>query len=226
MAELRDIFSTTVLAGRFNPLIFSPEWLAECNAIGPQAATDAREGGIEVNAPNITSINLGTMKLIVEDNRFVLTVSEEPLIRAKDFSVACFRALYHTPIFAIGLNLNATLAEPDIEKWHRFGDVLAPKTPWGKFVCDDSGKRLGGTRAVTMERSKILGKLDGYTRCTIQVSEAGQEASVQVHNHLELGTSPPADGAKAYKLVDEVWEDVMADSMSILDMVRAMTEAA
>jgi hypothetical protein len=226
MASLREVYATTVLVGRFNPLIFSPEWLAGCNAIGPQAAADAREGGIEVNAPNITSINLGTMKLIVEDNRFVLTVSEEPLIRAKDFSVACFRALSHTPIFAIGLNFTATLAEPDLEKWHRFGDVLAPKAPWGEFVIDENGKRLGGTRAVTMERAKILGKLDGYTRCTIQVAEIAQEASVQVHNHLELGNNPPADGAKAYKIIDEIWEDVMSDSRRILEMVRAMTEAA
>jgi hypothetical protein len=226
MADLRDIFATTVLVGRFNPLIFSPEWLAACNAIGPQEASVARESGIEVIAPNITSINLGSLKLIVEENRFMLTVSEEPLIRAKDFSVTCFRALSHTPVFAVGLNFNATLAEPDLEKWHRFGDTLAPKEPWGAFSTDEDGKRLGGLRSVTMERTRVLDKFDGYTRCTIQVAEAGFEASLQIHNHFELGTNPPADGAKAYKLIDEAWEDVFADSQRTMELVQSMANAA
>lgn len=167
MTELRDMSASTVLVGRFNPLIFSPEWLQTHNVIGPQEAAQAREDGIEVMAPNITSIALGSMKLIVEEGRFTLIVSDEPLVRAKDFAVGCFRLLSHTPVTAMGFNFGATLHGSDQEQWHRFGDLLAPKKPWGEFVIDENGGRAGGVRSIVMERSLLPQGRPGHIRCAI-----------------------------------------------------------
>jgi hypothetical protein len=219
--------TNTVLLGRFNPLIFSPDWLVRHNIIGPAEGAEAQDHGIEVMAPNISSINLGSMKLIVEETRFMLSVAEEPLVRSKDFAASCFRLLSHTPVFAIGLNFSGTLYETDPEKWHRFGDTLAPKGVWGEFLTGLDGKRLGGLRALVMDRASVLGGRDGYNRCTIQVAERGLEALVQINMHFNIGTPDrPSDGATAYKLIEELWDDGLKEATATIQLVRTIADAA
>lgn len=228
VTELRDLTATTVIVGRLNPLIFSPEWLQANNIIGPQEATEARENGIEVMAPNITSIALGSMKLVIEESRFVLSVSDEPLVRAKDFPVGCFRALSHTPAFAIGINLNGTLRGDNIDSWHRFGDMLAPKEPWGDFVASASGERLGGVRALVMERLGAPGGRRGHTRCAIQATEnSNLEAALQINNHFDIGSQEkPSNGTEVYRLIEEFWDDLFVQSKEMLERVKGWADAA
>lgn len=228
MTEIRDVAASAVLLGRFNPLIFSPDWLHTNGVIGPQEAAEAREHGIEVMAPNVTSIGIGSMKLVVETERFLLNVFDEPLIRAKDFASNCFRLLSHTPVFAVGINLNAVLRLQDESKWHRFGDLLAPKAPWGEFVSDAEGKRTGGLRGLVMERTGAPGDRQGATKCTIQIPEGvTSEVNIQINNHFALGDpASPSDGSTAYKLFMEVWDQAFESSSALIERVRSMADAA
>lgn len=228
MTELRDFTATAVVVGRLNPLIFSPEWLHSNSVIGPEEAAVAREHGIEVMAPNITSLVLGSMKLIVEEERFLLTVSDEPLIRAKDFAASCFRLLAHTPVFAVGLNFNALMLAGDVERWHRFGDAIAPKQPWGDFTEDNGGKRAGGVRALVMERSQGLGGHHGYTRIAFQVVDGAEHtANLQVNNHFNLAhAEAPSSGAEAYKLIEEIWDEAYERSLRLLKTIKESADAA
>lgn len=228
MTDLRDFSASTVVLGRMNPLIFSPEWLSSNNVIGTVEGANAREHGIEVMAPNISSIALGSMKLIVEEERFLLTVNDEPLIRAKDFASSCFRLLAHTPVFALGLNFNAVLVASDLEKWDRFGDILAPKDPWGGFALDEKGKRAAGTRAVVMDRHITPGDRPGYVRFTFQVVDGSEHtANLQVNSHFVLGNAAsPGSGEQAYKLIDEIWDEAHSYSMSVMNGIKEAADAA
>lgn len=227
MTELKDFTASTVVVGRLNPLIFSPEWLHSNGVIGPEEAIEARDHGIEVMAPNITSIVLGTMKLIVEEERFLLTVSDEPLVRAKDFTASCFRLLAHTPVRAVGLNFSAVLVPNDLEQWHRFGDAIAPKDAWDNFILDGED-RAGGLRGLVMERSRGLGGRQGFIRFTLQVNEGGESsANLQVNNHIELGkTNEMGSGADVFKLVEDLWDEASVSSNELLETIRARADAA
>jgi len=229
VAELRDTSLSTVLLGRFNPLIFSPEWLEVNNIIGPEEAASARESGIEVMAPNVTSINLGSMKLVVEEERFVLIVGDEPLVRARDFPVTCFSLLRHTPVYAVGLNYNATLVATDPDKWDRFGDVLSPKEPWGNFLTGPEGARLGGLRTLVLEQRLGLDDRWTYTRLTVDAAEnlPRMHAKVNINNHFDLGgADKPKSGAEAYQLIDELWNEAMERSRTLTEKVKAIADVA
>lgn len=228
MAELRDYVAATVLLGRFNPLIFSPEWLATNQMIGPEEALAARETGIEVMAPNITSILLGSMKVIVEEGRFVLNVTDEPLIRAKDLPVSAFRLLSHTPVYAVGINVSASLHCSDDAKWNRLGDRLAPKDPWGDFVQGPGDARLGGLRAIVMERTKPASGRSGFVRCTFQISDsAPNEGVIQVNNHFTLGSQKdPGTGSEAYHLIEELWDEEYSRSQKLITHIKDLADAA
>lgn len=228
MTELKDFATSAVVLGRLNPLIFSPEWLHSNNVIGPEDAKAARErGGIEVIAPNIASVVLGSMKLIVEEGRFQLSVSDEPLVRAKDFTASCFRLLAHTPVFAVGLNFDAVITPSDLEKWHRFGDLIAPKAPWGDFTFDGR-ERAGGVRALIMERSRGFGGREGYIRLSVQVNEGRDlSANLQVNNHFAIGTGDKlGSGADVYKLLEDLWDEAYENSKKLLENVRAQADNA
>lgn len=218
-----------MLLGRFNPLIFSPEWLAKHGVIGPVEAEAARIEGIEVMAPNVTSIKLGSMKLLVEAERFMLVVADHPLIRAKDFAVTCFNVLRHTPVHAIGLNYNATLVGSDENKWHRLGDQLAPKEPWGDFLTGAKGKRLGGLRSIALDQ--IGCEVDErwtHTRLQFEVQEGpGMQALLNINNHFKLGSDDkPQTGLEAYRLIDELWEPAMKKSSELTNNILELANAA
>lgn len=229
VADLKDVSLSTVLLGRFNPLIFSPEWLQTNGVIGPDEASEAREAGIEVMAPNLSSINLGSMKLVVEDQRYTLIVGDEPLIRAKDFPATCFSLLRHTPVQAVGLNYNVTLVGNDGESWHRFGDTFAPKGPWGDFLADESGERLGGLRAMVMEQHNGPDPRWGYTRLTIDAQEnlPPLHATLNVNNHFKVGSGDSiGSGADAYKLIEELWDQAMDRSKTLCDRIKQVADVA
>ena len=211
MAEIRDSMSSIVLLGRFNPLIFQPEWLLKNKIIGEQEASAAREGGIEAIHPEVASINLSSKKLIVEPARLTLTVTEEPYVQAKDFVVLCLSILPHTPITAIGINRHLTIRAKDNDQWNRFGDALAPKAPWGDLVSDDKGDRIGGLRAMTMEQSKRLDGLKGYIRVQLEALTNGHpDTHLVVNNHVDLSIPPEFSSAgEAIPFLDENWDKFM-----------------
>ncbi|SEH12668.1 hypothetical protein SAMN05428974_0533 [Sphingopyxis sp. YR583] len=229
MAELRDRNVSTVLLGRFNPLIFSPDWLAANNVIGPVEAKEASQDGIEIMSPTVTSIKLGSMKLLVEEQRFMLVVGDEPFVRAKDFPATCFAVLRHTPVHAIGINYNEMLVGNDEASWHRLGDRLAPKEPWGDFVPhDDGAERRGGLRSVVMERRGGGGGDDrwSYTRVSFEIQDQALHGLINVNNHFRLGDAAhPQSGAEAYHLVNDLWDRVMDHSRALVHQMRDLADA-
>lgn len=226
--QLRDPALSTVLLGHFNPVIFSPDWLLTNRIIGPDVAAFAREKGVEVMAPPITSINFGSMKMLVEEQRFMLLVGDEPLVRARDFPISCFRLLRHTPVSALGLNFNVPVVATDQERWHRFGDMLAPKAPWGEFLVDQTDTRHGGLRSIAVERKGADTDPFTYIRVSLAINEANPlEGLLTINHHFALGDGERLSTAgEASDLIDQHWEAAVQTAKDIAVQMKGVADAA
>ncbi|HEY3815490.1 MAG TPA: hypothetical protein VGL66_19900 [Caulobacteraceae bacterium] len=70
MVEVRESIATVVVVGNLNPLIFQPDWLRANKIIGEAEAEAAMSGGLEFMLPEAVSINLTSMRLMVESMKF------------------------------------------------------------------------------------------------------------------------------------------------------------
>ena len=209
MAQIRDTNSTIVALGRFNPLIFQPEWLRRHNVIGEIEAEAAVNGGIEVIHSDLSIINLNAKKLVVDQNRFMITVLEEPFVVAKDFAANCFNLLPHTPVRAVGINWARTLRAKNAKAWHAFGDLIAPKNYWDSLLFGDEGEHTGGLRTITMERSVRPDKYRGHTRVMVEALQTGHsDTQVSINDHYEIEGASGAGGTAgdACELINDQWE--------------------
>lgn len=228
MPEIRETYATIVLVGKLNPLIFQPEWMRANGLIGQKEAEDAREGGIEVIHPEVTSIALANMKLQVDPYRFVIQSIEEPIVRAKDFAVGCFQLLSHTPTGAVGLNYAQTFRVKNMGAWHRFGDKLAPKEPWGALYSDASTEaHPGGLRTMVMELGPRADGRSGFIRVTVEALETGApDTKITVNDHYDISQqSKPADASVAVKLIEECWENSMRRAKAIVQSLMDVSDA-
>lgn len=117
-----------VLVGDFNPKIFQPAWFGAEGLIKKSEADGAK---IEIIHSDVVVFSLEWLRLEVTHQRFsVLTTQQpyDPII--KDLVVGTFRLLHYTPITGIGINRNMHFETGSEEKWHRAGDILAPKGIW------------------------------------------------------------------------------------------------
>lgn len=218
---------SVVLVGSFNPLIFQPQWLSDHGIVGEAEAKQAvQEQRLEVLHPQVTSLNLAWMNLLVTLERFAVTVTEEPLIRASDFSASCFGLLSHTPVRALGLNRTVVFKAPSEAAWHALGDAIGPKEPWAKFLegGEASGKRTGGLRVLLMERSLRPDNLTGYIRVKVEAVEGSPlHTLVEVNDHFQLATSiesVPAD--RAVEMIRGQWDASMSRATEIIASVRSL----
>ncbi|KKC32646.1 hypothetical protein [Devosia psychrophila] len=213
--QVRQTSATVVLLGNFNPLIFHPEWLRSKGIIGAQEADAAIQSGIEVMTPDISIINLSSMRVVIETQRMIVSAQEDPLIRAKDFVVGSFTILEHTPVSALGINYEVTYLAANRAQWDELGDRLAPKGPWESLLSLSQSKnkseRTGGLRAITMELSVRPDGMPGYIRVTAEaLQDDTYSTKIGVNDHYYLaskGNVPPA--LTAVKTIDENWEKSM-----------------
>lgn len=125
-----------VLTGEFNPSIFHPAWLSQNELVATEEAEDAED---IICTNEVSSFVLDGVHFQVERHRFGLTAKDEskaPWIR--DLTDAVFSLLEHTPLTAMGLNLNVRYALEDMHSWHKIGHTLAPKDCW-KDILEDPG---------------------------------------------------------------------------------------
>ena len=127
-----------VLLGDFNPSIFHPTWFS-LNDLLPAEETEAVAELLitrEVATYDVSDINVQ-----VESHRFGLTTKDSakaPVIR--DLAMGSFGLLEHTPLQAVGLNLDVEVAVEGIEQWHKIGHRLAPKATW-ETILEHPGMR-------------------------------------------------------------------------------------
>ena len=174
--ELRGV--TVVVRGQFNPAIFSPLWLRHQDLIG-SAEYEAAEIGVVTR--EFTSFEAGWLNCQVSLDSFSLSTTDlDETERLRDAVAGTLRTLSHTPIGALGINVETHLRLPDVASWHRVGDVLAPKEVWSASL------RLPGMRSVSiMDVRPDL--YQGAVNVTVEPSvKVAHGIFVSCNDHYEL----------------------------------------
>jgi len=156
-----------ILLGNLNPSIFQPAWLAAHDLIRKEESDAAKIGII---APQIAQFALDWVNLEVTEGKFSASTTDpgyhEPL---RDLVLGIFTLLEHTPLKKMGINRHMHYRIPSIERWHAFGDLLAPKNIWKQVL------QRPGMAALTIQERGI--EEEGLrTEVNVRV-----EPSTQVH---------------------------------------------
>lgn len=171
--------TSIVVAGRFNPLIFSPAWLRLHNLVG---AREAEEATVQFIVPPAAVFSTEWLNVDVREDRMQLATSmTKELDRLRDVAIGILEVLKETPIFALGINRDIHWRVPSAEQYHRFGDLLAPKEFWDRELT------LSGTAHLTVQgvRPDLWA---GFIRVMIQPSMVVQPQGVyaQFNDHFVL----------------------------------------
>jgi hypothetical protein len=188
-----------VLVGNFNPPIFQPAWFAAKKLL-PDA--EVEEAADVMITSDIASFTAEWLTVQVMQQRFQAATADPskygPLL---DLVVGTFTFLEHTPFNKAGLNHQAHYALPSEEKWHAFGDLLAPKPQWSSLF-----EGRVGMRSLTVE-GRRAGCEAKYIRASVEPSNRVTPNGVYfaINEHYE------AEGPEASKgLLDTLkrnWEE-------------------
>ncbi len=121
-----------VLVGSFNPTIFHPAWFDANELVSGEAdhSNDqtflATQEIAQFKLPNQISIR-------VFKNKFIAETSYESSVQMLiDLVVGTFQLLVHTPVSAVGINLENTYENIPADTWKSMGGIVAPKDTWYK----------------------------------------------------------------------------------------------
>lgn len=132
-----EIFGTAIIApGKFNPAIFTPDWLQHAGLIGADDADFARANEHFGVIRDLSVIETEWFRLqVVQDNLQLFSKGTlTPAVR--DLAVGIFTLLPHTPLTAIGLNYLSHWKIFQATDLHKIGDVYAPKEIWREVLPD------------------------------------------------------------------------------------------
>ncbi len=142
---------------------------------------EAENADIAVIHKEIAAFSLGEVKVQVDQSRFGLTTQEAtqgPILR--DLALGTLALLEHTPLQAIGLNLDMEFEIGSEEAWHALGNRLVPKTDWEPLL------EQPGMRNVVVEGKRADCAAD---RLPIRVQPSGRTqwgVLVAVNQHYRL----------------------------------------
>jgi hypothetical protein len=203
-----------VLAGSFNPTIFQPAWFAAQGILKPREAENVDLGLIH---PQVTDFRTDRFSIQVQPGRFVGLCDDprnhEPLL---DAVVGAFRVLHHTPVVALGINVDLHFDFGSKDACRRLGTELVPTAAW---------ERVG--LHVEMHDVAVHAKRPDGRRGHIQVrvqpsARLPAGVYVQVNDHYDLSGEPePRDAVAALAILENDWADSVQRSRSIAhDLVR------
>jgi hypothetical protein len=182
-ATLEVSGGSIVVLGNFAPMTFLPEWFARRGIL---AESETREARVDVAVPQFVAFELSWIRIEVEINRLMTIVKEGSLIRLHDVVLSVFSLLTETPVSAVGINHFRHYALGSIEQWHKFGDRLAPKEPWGPFATANRTRRAG-LRSLLMELARAEHEPAGFTRVRVEPSGTVQNGVfIEINDHYSL----------------------------------------
>ncbi len=211
MVELSGV--SVVGAGSFNPAIFHPNWLAESKLL---ARSDAEHALQEiVVSPKFTAFTAGWLIVQVTLEQVVFsTVEEAREQELRDLAKGVFELLPHTPIDAIGINVDSHFRVPSEDAWHEIGDIFLPKNRWEplfegeEWLARGEGKTVG-MRSMTVEVWRPNRK--DYVRVEVAPSAriTPNGVFIGINSHLQLTEGEDrGTGLQAAQMIAERWEDV------------------
>ena len=212
------------LLGKFNPAIFSPDWLERYDII---PGTSAQEGKVTVIHPEYSEIEVGpNIRFSIQPERFSIEFAEEPFVKALDAIILIFREiLSHTPITAIGVNYAIHFALDSIDQRAQLGRALAPVEPWGEWgqsLNNENPAQIGGMIRVVMEETHPTDRQKGYRRVYIEPSVRSEYVDrlvgvyMAVNDHYEVDEAGDLGSSKAMEILAEKFDSSINKSKSIV----------
>lgn len=172
-----------VILGDFNPSIFQPFWFS-ANGLMPSEETKAAE--IEMIHKRLASFSMGKIKVQVDEARLGLTTVESPQgLVLRDLAIGTLSILEHTPLKAIGINLDTVFELESDDAWHAIGHRLVPKKHWTPFVSQPG-----------MQQVIVEGKRDNCSADRIQIRvqpTAQRQVMVAINQHYNLASKERMD---------------------------------
>jgi len=203
-------FSSIVLLGHFNPSIFHPQWFAAHDIISKTEADD--ETDQKITTPQISSFSLTWGNVQVTANQFVIKGKNPTLfMMLNDFVLKTFSVLSHTPISAMGINLEQKWLPDKKEQHSRFGDNIVPKEQWN-FMAKP------GLRDIVMEDQQRPDEHTGYIQARIQaLIEKPDAILISINDHYAIPNYDTSTGAEPIMdTLEANWEISMTRSEGII----------
>ncbi len=208
--------SSIVLAGAFNPRIFTPAWFSRQNLL---SANEADQADTKIVHPEISHFETESFVVHVTTERFTaVTRPSAHWVVLKDLVLGTFYVLEHTPIKAIGLNRMMHFRLGSEEQWHRFGDRVTPKEGWAGILGGRPG--MASAEILAEKRDAPGVKLSVKVQPSVQVRPFG--VYFETNEHYE---TPNEDGLSlALTKLREGWEESQQYANEIADHILNWTE--
>lgn len=215
-----------VLAGAFNPVIFSPLWFKNHNLI---TESELESANVELQHRELTIFRLDWMDVQVQLDRFKIATEQSPYIRLSDFVVKTFREfLSHTPISMIGINRMVQFTVDSEEIRNKIGNKLAPPDvwgDWGKQVVAKDDRGHGGMTHLVMEQRAVDDRDHGYVRADIRPSSTKNNGIfMEINDHYEVHDENLTGNDKIIDLLESSFEKSIARSESIINHIMEMKD--
>lgn len=206
-----------VLRGDFNPKIFQPAWFASEGLIKKSEEESCK---IEIIHQEIVDFRIDWLHLQVKRDIFTTTTTQVPYYEIlRDLISGTFNILIHTPLTKIGLNFDVHYNLDSEEKWHEFGNLVAPKDPWSGIID------YPGMRSLTMMQSNRTDNHKGYVQIRVEPSlRVDHGLYIDINDHYEVENESVALGAKEIiDILNDEWHNSRKRSEKIFRELSKLT---
>ena len=217
-----------VLAGNFNPAIFTPAWFALHTLLPTGVAESAQ---LEVAHADATHFTADWLNLSVTAERFSVDTVQSPDIRLRDLVLRTFQErLHHTPIRAFGINRSVHFLVRSREERDQIGRTLAPIEPWGSWakLLDTDGSK-GGMTSLTMtqvdpEDRPTGGRINVKVEPSLRVGDGQTGVYININDHYQRPTESDGNTDILMPLLDQDYENSIRRSDTIIDHLMSLTK--
>ena len=215
-----------VLAGNFNPAIFTPAWFALHGLLPEKVATTAQ---LVVAHEQIVQFSTERFRLEVTRDRFLVETQLAPHIDILDLVMRVFQEhLHHTPVNAFGINRGVHFLVESLAVRSALGSRLAPIEPWGELGRElGLDKEYSGLRSLVMTQTQPEGRPEGG-RINITVEPSGQIGNgrlgvyVACNDHYAIGGTEPSAAGDSMELLKNRFEASLSRSEKIIDHIMSL----
>lgn len=210
---------SVVLVGIFNPAIFHPAWLAANNLIREE---EASEESVKLIHPELTQLDLGWLKVLVERNRFQASTAQTAYYAPlRDLVLGAFTLLSHTPITALGINRDLHYGL-DPERLDQIIGGLVVQSQWAEIIDSPALSTL-------IMRAPRTTPYPGYVQVHIQPSNRLREMGttglyVHINEHYELGSLDDRlhSHERLRDILEKHWDKALSTNAIIASKILAL----
>lgn len=205
-----------VLVGKFNPAVFHPSWFAQQGLLRPSEAETAED---VVVLQHVATFKMDWLNVFVDMQRFQLHTTQMdyyPVIR--DLAMGTFALMPETPIYMLGINMHSHVRVDSEGDWHKIGNTLAPKDPWGGILESPGMKSVSiqGIRPDERDDGDIVGGI------TVQVEPSVKFPlavffSVNDHFQIKDPQHPSISAGTIMEVLAANWNSSLDRSRTIRD---------